>query len=103
MHTQVHASHACTHAYTMHRERENLETVTSDCVACPQDSRVPTTPVAQIRGQSANGQRSILRQAGSSSKRRKVAFISPSIDMSGPFDSDSETSLELELEVFLTL
>ena len=58
--------------------------------------------MAQIRAQSVeNLQRSILRQTGSVSKRRKVAFISPSIDMSEPCNTDSESSIELELEVCL--
>ncbi|XP_076445569.1 uncharacterized protein LOC143283270 isoform X2 [Babylonia areolata] len=60
---------------------------------------MPTTPVAQIQGQPAeNPQRSILRQTGSISKRRKVAFISPSIDTSEKSNTDSESSIELEIE-----
>lgn len=64
----------------------------------------PNTPVAQIRGQYAeNAQRSILRNTGSVSKRRKVAFISPSIDLPEHCDTDSESSIELEIEVSVSV
>ena len=88
------------------RSERNRHHQVTNCKLVWQDRRAttsaPTTPVAQIRAQSAeNLQRSILRQTGSVSKRRKVAFISPSIDMSEPCNTDSESSIELELEVCL--
>ncbi|KAL8613720.1 hypothetical protein ACOMHN_029812 [Nucella lapillus] len=60
---------------------------------------VPTTPVAQVQGQQVeNQQRSILRQTGTISRRRKVAFISPSIDASEKSNTDSDSSIDLEIE-----
>jgi hypothetical protein len=63
----------------------------------------PTTPVAQVRGQAKGDnslQRSILRHATISGKRRKVAFISPSVDSVNRVTyEDSESSIDLEIEV----
>lgn len=57
----------------------------------------PATPVAQAV---SSLQRSILRQCTVSGKRRKVAFISPSVEERGTFE-DSESSVDLELEEHL--
>ena len=74
---------------------------------------VPATPMAQIRAAAPDTvQRSILRQASSSVKRRKVAFISPtrSAERKKPLPTpsrldsslyDSESSVDLEIDVSL--
>lgn len=56
---------------------------------------IPCTPARTVN----DAQHGILRQIDSVSKRRKVAFISPSVENIETFDVDTDSSTELEIEV----